>query len=315
MAAANELIKAITIASKSEQRSKQKAIGPSEIGGCRRRTWLRLNDAEITNMDTFRFPAMFGTAIHSYILDAFKKLDPFEERFILEAEFESKDDSLIGHVDMYDKEKKEIVDWKSMKKAGLRYFPSQQQRWQVQLYGYLVQKNGYEVENVTLVGIPRDGTEADVVFHTEPYDPAVVTEALNWVTQVKLTQVIPPAEKDVSFCAGYCPYYDASGKVGCTARPKAEAEGAIIEDTVVQNVAKRYLEITKEIGALEDEKDAIKGVLEGVNGITQDGLKVAWSAVAGRKSIDEDAVKQALGHVPYKVGNPSYRLAVKNVGA
>lgn len=315
MTIANELIKMVTSASKSDARSKQTNIGPSEIGGCRHKAWRRLNGAEITNPNTLRLSAIMGTAIHNYIEEAFRRQDPFGERYLLEQEWKSDDGMIVGHVDLYDKINKEIVDWKSTKKSNLRYFPSKQQRWQVQIYGWLVEQAGHKVDTVTLVCIPRDGDERDIVFHSEPFDIEVVNEAMHWLGEIKLADTPPLPEKEASFCKLYCGFYDETGQKGCAGRPKAELEGVVIEDNAIDVVAKEYLNITNQISELEEQKDSIKAVLEGVNGITQSGIKIAWSQVAGRKSVDEKAVAEALGSVPYKYGQPTDRLAVKNVRA
>jgi hypothetical protein len=315
MTIANELIKMLTSASKSDARSKQTNIGPSEIGGCRHKAWRRLNGYENTNPNTLRLAAIMGTAIHGYIEEAFRRIDPFEERYLLEKEWVSDDDMIIGHIDLYDKINHEVVDWKSTKKSNLRYFPSKQQRWQVQIYGWLVEQAGHKVDTVTLVCIPRDGDERDIVFHSEPYDYSIVVEALKWLEEIRIAQYAPAPEKEASFCKLYCGFYDETGQKGCAGRPKAELEGVVIEDNAIDVVAKEYLDITKQIGELEEQKDSIKAVLEGVNGITESGIKIVWSQVAGRKTVDEKAVAEALGSVPYKYGQPTDRLAVKNVRA
>lgn len=317
----NELVKAVTVTSKSDARSKQLTIGPSEIGGCRRQTWLRLNQAPATNPNTLRFPAMFGTAIHAYILEAFKNLDPFGERYILEQEWSMQvelqlpnkivPDILVGHIDCYDKQTKQVIDWKSTKKTNLRYFPSQQQRWQVQLYGHLVKASGMEVDTVTLVAIPRDGDERDMVFHSEPYDAGLVAEALAWLAEVRGSVVQPPADKDEALCRHYCRFYDPQGVAGCAGRPKGQGDSQLIEDHAIDTIAKEYLDINKRIAELEQHKDSIREVLAGVNGVTLSGHTITWSQVAGRKSIDEQEVLKALGQIPYKVGKPSERLTVK----
>lgn len=317
----NELLKAVTVTSKSEARSKQLTIGPSEIGGCRRQTWLRLQQAPTVNPNTLSFPAMFGTAIHAYILEAFKNLDPFGERYMLEQEWATEvelklpdktiTDTLVGHIDCYDKQTKQVIDWKSTKKTNLRYFPSQQQRWQVQLYGYLVQANGMEVDTVTLVAIPRDGDERDMLVHSEPYDGRLVAEALAWLAEVRGSVVQPPADKDEALCRHYCRFYDPTGVKGCASRPKAKGGTQLIEDNGIDVIAKEYLDINRRIAELEAHKDSIKEVLAGVNGTTNSGLTITWSQVAGRKSVDEEEVKKLLGQVPYKVGKPSERLTIK----
>jgi hypothetical protein len=309
MTIANELIKAVTASSKGSSRSLQKQVGPSEIGGCRRKTWLKINGYQSTNPNTLRLSAIMGTAIHTYIQEAFERQDPFKERYILEGEFEY--EGLMGHVDMYDKENCEVVDWKTVKKTNLTYFPSKQQRMQVQLYGYLLTKNGTEVKTVTLVAIPRDGDERDIVFHSEPYDESVALAGLAWLKEVQEMTEAPAPEKDAFFCQHYCNFYDATGTVGCTGKGKAEAEGALIEDEEARSAARDYLQVISEINELEKAKDSLKVMLEGISGVTPEGIKVIWSSVAGRKSIDEDKVRELLGDVPVKYGRESYRLSVK----
>lgn len=309
MSIANELIKALNSSSKGSARSQQKQVGPSEIGGCRRKTWLRLNDYPTTNPNTLRLAAIMGTAIHTYIEQAFERQDPFQDKYQLEVEVEH--EGLMGHVDMYDKENQEVVDWKTVKKSNLTYFPSKQQRMQVQLYGYLLNKNNIGVKTVTLVAIPRDGDERDIVFHSEPYDESVALAGIAWLQEVKEMKEAPAPEKDAFFCQHYCGFYDASGLKGCTGKGKEQAEGELINDHQVSLFAKHYLEINEQISDLEKEKDGIKAVLEGVSGVTEDGIKIIWSEVAGRKSVDEAKVKELLGEVPVKYGKSYAKLIVK----
>jgi hypothetical protein len=250
-----------------------------------------------------------GTAIHTYIQEAFERQDPFKERYILEGEFEYED--LMGHVDMYDIEKQEVIDWKTTKKSNLTYFPSKQQRWQVQVYGWLIAQNGKPVKNVTLVALARDGDERDIVYHTEPYDEAIALEALNWLREVKAMTEAPAPEKDAFFCKSYCGYYDASGLKGCVGKGKAEAEGALIEDEEARSAARDYLQAVSEINELEKIKESLKGRLEGVSGVTPEGIKIVWSEVAGRKTVDEAKVRELLGDVPVKYGKGFNKLTVK----
>ena len=309
MTIANELINAINTTSKGSSRSQQREVGPSEIGGCRRKVWLKIQGVEQVNKDTLRLASIMGTAIHSYIQEAFERQDPFHERYILEGEFNAA--GIRGHVDMYDKEKKEVIDWKTTKKSNLTYFPSKQQRWQVQLYGYLISESGLPVENVTLVAIPRDGDERDIVYHTEPYDAEVAAEAIDWLIDVRNRTEAPAPEKDAFFCKNYCGYYDPTNTVGCSGKGKAEAEGALIEDEEARSAARDYLSCVSEINELEKIKESLKGRLEGVSGVTPEGIKIVWSEVAGRKTVDEAKVRELLGDVPVKYGKGFNKLTVK----
>lgn len=312
MSQINELIKTITQSSKNSARSQQKKVGPSEVGGCARKLWYKLNDQEKTNPNTLSLASILGTGIHSHLQKIFHEQDPWGDRFILEGEFGFPEEDLVGHVDMYDKENAEVIDWKTSTKSNLgRYFPSKAQRWQVQLYGMLVNRAGHDVKTVTLVGIPRDGDERDIVYHSEPFDPEVCVSALVWLREVRKATTPPPAEKDASFCRHYCSFYDETGQKGCVGRPKAEAESALIEDTQIALAAQNYIDINKKLDDLEKEKDDIKSLFEGVNGITTEGIKIIWSLTAGRKTVDETEVQKQLGHIPYKIGKESARLTVK----
>jgi hypothetical protein len=245
----------------------------------------------------------------TYIEQAFERQDPFQERYILEGEYEY--EGLMGHIDMYDKENCEVVDWKTVKKTNLTYFPSKQQRMQVQLYGYLLMKNNVEVKTVTLVAIPRDGDERDIVYHSEPYDESVALAGLAWLKEVEGMTEAPAPEKDAFFCQHYCNFYDKTGMVGCTGKGKDQAEGALIEDEEARSAAREYLNVVSEINELDKIKDSLKAMLEGVSGTTPEGIRVAWSEVSGRKSVDEAKVKELLGEVPLKYGNAYTKLTVK----
>ena len=211
------LTKSLLAYDSSRDRSVQVEIGPSQIGGCRRQVYHQLVGTPETNPDTESLAAILGTFIHAGVAEAIKREDPFGDNFLIEEEFVAGD--LKGHVDLYIKDQKTIVDWKTTKLKSLRYFPSAQQRMQVQIYGYLLTANGYEVENVALVAIPRDGEMAQVKSHIEPYDPEMAQVGLAWLAEVKALAVsgesAPAPEKDAVFCANYCNYYDASGEVGC----------------------------------------------------------------------------------------------------
>ena len=215
------LTKSLTAYDRNRDRSKQVEIGPSSVGGCRRQVYYHLTEQPTTNPDTEALAAILGTFIHAGISEAIKREDPFGDNFLIEQAFEY--DGLKGHVDLFIRDAGLVVDWKTTKKKSLRYFPSEQQRWQVQLYGWLLSNNGYEVKEVALVAIARDGDMNDIRTHTEPYDEAIAKDALAWLGSVQKLAAyreIPPAEKYAGFCAAYCRYYDASGEIGCQGTTK-----------------------------------------------------------------------------------------------
>lgn len=299
------LLKALSNYDKSRERSQQKQIGVSQLGGCRRQVWFQLNDTEKTN-DTLKLPALMGTGIHKMIEEALL-LDVKENWSEYEIEVEVEYDGLKGHIDLYIPEIGAVIDWKTTKIKNLDYFPSKQQRWQVHTYAYLLEKNGHNPKTVTLVAIPRDGDERQIKVHTEEYSEEIAAEAWAWYKDLLAQTDIPEAERYAAqFCKFYCPYYGEN----CGGKGKEIAETTITDNEIITKV-KKYLEVSDTIKSLETEKDGIKAALENINGVTPDGVKVTWSQVAGRSSVDEEAVKAVMGEVPKKQGEPQMRLTIK----
>jgi hypothetical protein len=298
----------------SKSRSKQKKVGPSEIGGCRRKVWYRLNDQPETNDDLSKLAAIMGTAIHAEIEKAIQAADPTGKKYMAETEVEYGD--IKAHIDLFVPETGDVIDWKTVKVRNLSYFPSMQQRWQVQVYGYLLAKNGYAVNRVSLCAIARDGDERDVKVHTEDYDESIALEALGWLAAVKEAAEPPAPEKDSSFCQSYCQFYDASGQMGCVGlkKERTSVSSVLIEDVNIDKNALLYLQLAGKIKELEKEQDSLKASFEGVMGTTNSGIELSWTTVKGRESVDSEEVEKLLGFVPKKVGAESQRLTVKQSG-
>lgn len=207
--AIKELISSVFDTSQSE-RSLQREVGPSEIGGCRRRVWHRLQGTEPINR-TLGAAAFMGTAIHEKIERRLTELA--DDRYLVETEVEYR--GLKGHVDLYDTVDREVIDWKTITLKKARWFPSEQQWMQVHLYGLLLTENGFPVDLVTLVGIPRDGNERDVLVVSRPWERSVAEEGLEWLGDVRESLFPPEPERRVSFCRDYCPFWGAVGVSGC----------------------------------------------------------------------------------------------------
>jgi len=298
----------------SRDRSLQTEVGPSEIGGCRRKVWYRLNAQPHTNDNQSKLAAIMGTAIHAAIEDAIGAIDPEGKEYLVETEVAFGD--MKAHVDLFVPSTGAVIDWKTSKVKNMSYFPSNQQRWQVQIYGYLLSKNGYEVKTVNLVAIARDGNEKDVKVHTEPYDEVMALAALAWLENVKASKELPAPEKDASFCKDYCQYYDATEQMGCGGLKKERIvlSEVVIEDEEIDKHALHYLQLDSKIKELEKERDSYKASLEGATGTTASGIEISWTTVKGRETVDAKEVEKLLGFVPKVVGNESLRLNIKPIG-
>jgi CRISPR/Cas system-associated exonuclease Cas4 (RecB family) len=298
----------------SRDRSLQTEVGPSEIGGCKRKVWYRLNAQPHTNDNQSKLAAIMGTAIHAAIEEAIGALDPEGKEYLVETEVAYGD--MKAHVDLFVPSTGAVIDWKTSKIKNLGYFPSKQQRWQVQVYGYLLSKNGYDVKTVNLVAIARDGAEKDVKVHTEPYDESIALEAFEWLANVKASTTLPEPEKDQSFCKDYCQYYDATEQMGCGGLKKERIvlSEVVIEDEEVDKHALHYLQLDGKIKELEKERETLKASLEGATGTTRSGVEISWTTVKGRETVDSKEVEKLLGFVPKVIGNESVRLNIKPIG-
>jgi hypothetical protein len=304
------LVKALHDKENSRSRSKQVQIGPSELGGCRRKVWYRLNDQPETNDAELKLAAIMGTAIHSAIESAFAG----NNSIVLEQTVEY--NGMKAHVDAFVPETGDVIDWKTVKAKNLSYFPSQQQRWQVQVYGYLIDKAGKgKPRTVNLVAIPRDGDERDIKVHSEPYDEAIALEALNWLEAIKQSAEAPAPERDESYCKFYCKYYDASGEMGCVGIKKERTKSELpeIEDSDADWSALEYAQLDEQIKMLTERKESIRDRLAGLLGITKSGFEIKWTPIQSN-TVDKEAVEKALGYVPMKQGKESARLSVKHTG-
>ena len=90
---------------------------------------------------------------------------------------------------------------------------------QVHLYGLLLAENGYPVDQVTLVGIPRDGNERDVLVRSEPWNRHIADEGLLWLRELHTRLSTPAPERPSSFCRDYCQFFDVLGLMGCPGKP------------------------------------------------------------------------------------------------
>ena len=298
----------------SRDRSTQTEVGPSEIGGCRRKVWYRLNAQPHTNENQSKLAAIMGTAIHAAIEEAIGAIDPEGKEYLVETEVSH--EGMKAHIDLFVPSTGAVIDWKTSKIKNLSYFPSTQQRWQVQLYGYLLSKNGFDVKTVNLVAIARDGDEKDVKVFTEPYDETMAHAALAWLENVKKSETLPDPEKDPSFCKSYCQYYDPSGELGCPGLLKEHIvlSEVVIEDAEIDKHALHYLQLDAKIKELEKEKESMKAALEGAAGVTTSGIEISWTTVKGRETVDAKEVEKLLGFVPKVIGNESVRINIKPSG-
>lgn len=212
----NMIVKSLQGYDQSRSRSNQIEVGPSSLGGCRRRVWHDLKQTPKTN-HTETLSAILGTFIHSGMEKAMKRLDPFGDNFLIEVELNHPE--IKGHCDLFIKDMGLVVDFKSKTKKNMSYLGKDQEQWQIQTYGWLLEQAGYEVKEVALVGIPRDGKMTDIRIWQDVYRPDVAQQALEWLRDLRewaeSDKPAPAPQFQQSFCKDYCPYFDPSEEIGC----------------------------------------------------------------------------------------------------
>ena len=201
-------------------RSKQKRIGLSEVGeACVRKSAYKLLDWEKTNTNTDPWASISGTAIHSWLADAF---EGHPDQYLVEHSV-TVNGELSGTCDLFDIENKMVIDhkcvgatsMKSRKRDGMTH----QQRVQINLYGLGIENElGIgSVSKVALAFYPLGGRLDGLYTIVEPYNRQLALDAITRLesAQVLLWQLDPEANPNnwelipatPSYLCIYCPYY------------------------------------------------------------------------------------------------------------
>jgi hypothetical protein len=212
-------IDVITTAILGAPRSKQKRIGPSEIGHpCTRRIAYKVAGVEAVN-DNAGWRPTVGTAVHAWLAEAFAGANDGDAcRYLIELSVEV-GNGITGSVDLYDRAAALANDWKVVSPSSLKKYrangPGPQYRTQVHLYARGLVNRGLPVETVAITFLPNSGELYDAVFWSEPYDEQVALDALERLSAVQsLTEVagaaaaaaMPVDGADPAWCR-YCPFY------------------------------------------------------------------------------------------------------------
>jgi hypothetical protein len=183
------LTEIIVNAQRNSGRSKQVALGCSEVGQeCTLRLAYRMADMPTLNWPD-SWPATVGTSIHAWMEQAVNDFQAIHstKRWITElAVFPS--EIVAGHTDLYDTETATVLDWKfpspdnlkKMKRDG----PSAQYMTQVQLYGLGHERAGRPVKRVGIAALGRQGWLKDLWVHTVPYDREHALNAVRRIFQL-----------------------------------------------------------------------------------------------------------------------------------
>jgi hypothetical protein len=164
-------------------RSRQRALGPSEVGDpCARRLSYKLMEIEPVNTRSDPWAAIIGTAVHAWLADTFTAANTGLDapRWLVEQRVHPTD-GLSGSCDLYDTWTGTVIDWKIVgrlkeyKQAG----PGPQYQAQAHLYGLGWSRAGHDVRQVALAFLPRNSWLGDAHLWVDDYDPTYARKALD----------------------------------------------------------------------------------------------------------------------------------------
>lgn len=193
----------------TEPRSLQTAIGPSEVGvECDRRlAYKAAGTANVNFPDPLR--AMSGSGMHEVLAGYFRRLDGGSGRYLVEQKVTYR--GLSGSVDLYDRRRKVLVDWKSPLKAKVRKVPtdgpSHNYVTQVHIYGAGLLAAGEEVEHVALAYVPPDGTLNDMRLWSQRLNIALADKAIDRWESIRDNPDPASTTATPSRLCGWCPFY------------------------------------------------------------------------------------------------------------
>lgn len=221
-------------ANSGSARSQQRELGASEVGvSCLRRLGYRIADIPEVNGDNDPWPAIVGTAVHSWMEQAVNSWEKEHRLGRWYTEMTVKAGPVPGHTDLYDAEEHAVIDYKNpgttamteIRKGHIDF----QYVEQIMLYGYGHVQAGRPVKRVALIFFPRAGYLQGTFVWSAPYDESIALAALDRVNKVAAGLIyyniedVPdnwekvPAtpSKSCSWCAWYRPEAESASDTGC----------------------------------------------------------------------------------------------------
>ncbi len=180
-------------AANNAPRSRQKRIGPSEVGDpCERKLTYKMYDWPTVTDGGDPIASVLGTGFHAWMEEVFTSRNTsgrykVEERVTVR-QGHTEDATLAGSSDLYDRGTGTVFDWKLVGTSTLdnyrRKGPGDQYRKQAHMYGLGQENAGETPQRVAIVFVARYH-ELRVHVWTEPYDRQVALDALERLDRIR----------------------------------------------------------------------------------------------------------------------------------
>ncbi|MEV0735417.1 PD-(D/E)XK nuclease family protein [Streptomyces sp. NPDC050549] len=308
---------------RARPRSRQRLLGPSSIGLCRRRAAYEVHGTWPTDLADNMHAAILGTWLHEGILRVLR------EQYGACTELELTDGVILGHADAYwapdhlhdpaartpqtrDLGVVEDVKTKSTRALDVvvRQGPSRAEWFQVHLYAHLLRTGGLrdhpglptgEPLPVDVVRLRYVGREyGQVVVHQRPYDEDVTKQALAWAEDILASPEPEAMPRDLdgpglSIICDNCPFKTACWNLGQLPDDRAP-QTILAEDTAAVTEALRaYADAAEVESASKKRKAKARKMLDAADAGTYGAFKLSWSGGNPRPpEPDPDAMIRVL---------------------
>jgi hypothetical protein len=306
---------AFRAANAKRARSQQRAIGMSELGGCRRQAAFRVLNYEPTNPEEERTDkyadsreAMIGTMIHETILPIMEEMSmtaKIEVPVVLR--FDGLPD-IPGTSDLVDASEHLILDVKTVGRHGAMsvqtHGPKKGHIWQTHGYATAAIQAGINIKHIALVYIDRSDGQV-IHVHYQDYDPTVVTDIEQWWREVNAATDpfgLPRDEKGpgLSRTCDWCMFLNACW--GADAVPGNKGAQRSILDEIppserrdeVENYLRQYRDATEREKAAKADKAFAREVLVGADSGVYGSMSLKWGAPGTYEQLDGEAAERAL---------------------
>jgi len=323
-------------------RSQQAEMGMSKLGSCRRQAGYHLQGYPADEGFTGnKIQAVIGTAIHQAAAEAARELvgravhapDGSQGDYggpapqVMIEDIEVRFGGLTGHPDIYlDGVLRDIktVGYSMQLEQRRRDGPPQRERYQVHTYGAGLILQGYPVHTVQLDYIARDSGE-EFLFE-EPFDVAVVEEAMAWLDDVRHSEIITLSRDfrpDSATCQ-QCPYFQR-----CWEAPRGTDDRTVLfrDDPNAARWALQLWEAGLDRKRAKRREDDAKGALDHLRSVSRPGEKediavpglddddvIRFTVKRGRQSPDMAKIavdyKNAGARPPMRYGEPTIGVAL-----
>lgn len=240
-----ELLDVIGRAISDHPRSRQTAIGASEVGhACAKRIGYKLLGTETLNHQPPPWRPTVGTAVHAWLEDVFEAeninqgfFETGQGRWFTEQRMlvgKIGDEPIWGTCDLYDLATGFSIDWKIVGRTTLRKAKAghidDAYRYQGHIYGRGREARGFRVNGVMVCFLPSAGELSESQFWAEPYDSGLAAKAFvraDGIYALIFTSGLDPdaalklLPKADAHCS-HCPFFVTNGDGGVAGCPGAE---------------------------------------------------------------------------------------------